>query len=89
MVLMLDEPTAHLSPKFSDLIFERIVDLRDKLNLTIILVEQNVRSALEISDGVYILVSGQVAFEGRAEELLDATSVNSIATKYFLGQPDD
>jgi branched-chain amino acid transport system ATP-binding protein len=70
-VLMLDEPTAQLSPKFAELIFERILELRDKYHLTILLVEQNVQRALEISDNAYLLVSGRVAFEGAASELLE------------------
>ncbi len=69
-VLMLDEPTAQLAPKFAELIFQRIVDLRDRYKLTILLVEQNVQRALEISDDAYLLVSGRVAFEGTASELL-------------------
>jgi len=70
-VLMLDEPTAQLAPKFAELIFERILNLRDTLNLTILLVEQNVQRALEISDEAYLLVSGRVAFNGKADELLE------------------
>ncbi len=70
-VLMLDEPTAQLSPKFADLIFRRIVDLRDNYRLTILLVEQNVKRALEISENAYLFVSGRVAFEGKADELLE------------------
>lgn len=70
-VLMLDEPTAQLAPKFAEIIFDRIVKLRDDLNLTILLVEQNVRRALEISDDAYLLVSGRVAFSGKADDLLE------------------
>ncbi len=70
-VLMLDEPTAQLSPKFAEIIFRRIVDLRDNYKLTILLVEQNVKRALEISENAYLFVSGRVAFEGRADELLE------------------
>ncbi len=70
-VLMLDEPTAQLSPKFAEIIFQRILDLRDRHDLTILLVEQNVQRALEISDEAYLLVSGRVAFEGKACELLE------------------
>ncbi len=70
-VLMLDEPTAQLSPKFADIIFDKILDLRDDFKLTIALVEQNVRRALEISENAYLLVSGRVAFEGKANELLE------------------
>lgn len=70
-VLMLDEPTAQLSPKFAEIIFDRILKLRDDLKLTILLVEQNVQRALEISDNAYLLVSGRVAFNGTANELLE------------------
>ncbi|MCS7121334.1 MAG: ABC transporter ATP-binding protein [Archaeoglobaceae archaeon] len=69
-VLMLDEPTAQLSPKFVDMIVKKIVELRDEHKMTILLVEQNAKKALEISEKVYILVSGRVAFEGSAQELL-------------------
>jgi len=70
-VLMLDEPTAQLAPKFAELIFDRVVKLRDDLKLTILLVEQNVQRALEISDDAYLLVSGRVAFSGKANDLLE------------------
>jgi len=70
-LLMLDEPTAQLSPKLAKHIFDKVVELRDELGLTILLVEQNVTGALEISDNAYLLVSGGVAFSGTAEELLE------------------
>jgi len=70
-LLMLDEPTAQLSPKLAKHIFDKIVELRDDLGLTILLVEQNVTGALEISDNAYLLVSGRVAFKGTASELLE------------------
>jgi branched-chain amino acid transport system ATP-binding protein len=70
-LLMLDEPTAMLSPKFANNIFNKILDLKDKLGLTILLVEQNIKKALEISDDAYMLASGRVVFEGKAEELLE------------------
>ncbi len=70
-VLMLDEPTAQLSPKFAEMIFNKILELRDRLGLTILLVEQNVRKALEISDRAYMLIGGRVVFEGKAIDLLE------------------
>ncbi|AEA46835.1 branched-chain amino acid ABC transporter ATP-binding protein [Archaeoglobus veneficus] len=70
-LLMLDEPTAQLSPKMAGIIFDKIVELRDRLGLTILLVEQNVTGALEISDNAYLLASGRVIFSGKAEELLE------------------
>ena len=69
-LLMLDEPTAQLSPKMAGIIFEKIVELRDRLKLTILLVEQNITGALEISDNAYLLASGRVVFGGKAKELL-------------------
>ncbi len=70
-VIMLDEPTAQLSPKLAEVVFQKIVDLRDSLNLTVILVEQNAKRALEISDKAYMLISGRVVFEGDAKDLLE------------------
>jgi len=70
-ILMLDEPTAQLSPKFAEIIFSKILELRDRLGLTILLVEQNVKRALEISDRAYMLISGRVVFEGKASDLLE------------------
>ncbi len=70
-ILMLDEPTAQLSPKLAEVIFNKIVEMRDNYGLTILLVEQNAKRALEISDNAYMFVSGRVAFEGTAEELLN------------------
>ncbi len=69
-ILMLDEPTAQLAPKFAEEIFEKIIELRDKFKLTLILVEQNIKRALEISDRAYFLISGRIVFSGRADELL-------------------
>ncbi|MEM2177192.1 MAG: ABC transporter ATP-binding protein [Archaeoglobaceae archaeon] len=69
-ILLLDEPTAQLSPKFAEAIFEKILTLRDERKLVILLVEQNVRKALEISDKAYLFVSGRVAFTGKASELI-------------------
>ncbi|MEM4747475.1 MAG: ABC transporter ATP-binding protein [Archaeoglobaceae archaeon] len=69
-IMMLDEPTAQLSPKLADKIFERIQMLRDDRKMTILLVEQNVKKALEISEDAYLLVSGRVAFSGKACDLV-------------------
>lgn len=68
-LLMLDEPTAQLSPKLAEATFNKIAYLRDELNLTIALVEQDIRKALEISDNAYVLISGRLAFQGKSNEL--------------------
>ena len=70
-LLMLDEPTAQLSPKLTDNMFRRIALLRDSLDLSVILVEQDIRKALNMSDDAYALVNGTVAFRGRAQELIE------------------
>ncbi len=80
-VLMLDEPTGQLAPKIATTIFSKIIELRDKLGLTIILVEQNARKALEIGDKAYLLVSGKVVFNGKARELLEHRELG----KLYLG----
>jgi branched-chain amino acid transport system ATP-binding protein len=70
-LLMLDEPSAMLSPKFAGVIFGKILELKERFGLTILLVEQNVKRALEISDNAYMLMSGKIVFEGTAKELLE------------------
>ena len=76
--LMLDEPTAQLSPKLTEAMFERIKKLRDDLGLTIILVEQDVRRALAIGNEAYVLVSGKVAYQGKAEELIKSENFEKL-----------
>jgi branched-chain amino acid transport system ATP-binding protein len=69
--LLLDEPTAQLAPKLAEAMFERITSLKENLRLTLVLVEQDVRRALAVGDSAYALVSGKVAFQGKARELLE------------------
>ncbi len=80
-LLMLDEPTAQLSPKFAETIFSKIIELRKKFGLTILLVEQNIKKALEISDRAYMLIGGKVIFEGSAKDLLSHEKFE----KYCIG----
>jgi branched-chain amino acid transport system ATP-binding protein len=68
-VMLLDEPTAALSPKAAAEIFKLIRSIADS-GITVMLVEQNARKALEIADRGYILVQGQVAYHGSASEIL-------------------
>lgn len=83
-VQMLDEPTAMLSPKFASEVFERILSLRDELGLTIVLVEQNVIKALEVSDNALMLIGGKVAFSGTAKELLEHEKFERFVVGYTL-----
>lgn len=79
-VLMLDEPTAGVSPIVMDELFDRIIEVRDT-GLAILMVEQNARQALEIADRGYVLVGGINWREGTGEELLGDADVR----KSFLG----
>ncbi len=69
-LLMLDEPSAMLSPKLASTIFNKILELK-KFGLTILIVEQNVKKALEISDNAYMLINGRVVFQGTSKQLLE------------------
>ena len=79
-VLMLDEPTAGVSPVIMDEIFQHILNIK-KQNIAILMVEQNARQALEISDRGYILVTGKNAYEGNGDYLLNDKEIR----KSFLG----
>ena len=79
-VLMLDEPTAGVSPIVMDELFDHIVKIK-KNNVAIIMVEQNAKQALSISDRGYVLVTGQNKFEGSGNELLQDPEVR----RSFLG----
>ncbi len=69
-VIMFDEPTANLSPKYATEVLKTIQKLGKERGLTIVLVEQNAKRALEIGDRAYLLVGGKNAFVGTANELL-------------------
>ena len=79
-VLMLDEPTAGVSPIVMDELFEHIIKVKNT-NVAIIMVEQNAKQALSISDRGYVLVTGQNKFEGSGNELLKDPEVR----RSFLG----
>ena len=67
-LLLLDEPSLGLSPRAAMEVFDLIPTLRAR-GITILLVEQNVRQALEIADRGYVLESGGITLEGSAEKL--------------------
>ena len=79
-VLMLDEPTAGVSPIVMDELFEHILRVK-KTQVAIIMVEQNAKQALSISDRGYVLVTGENKFEGSGEDLLNDQEVR----RSFLG----
>ncbi|WP_373357061.1 ABC transporter ATP-binding protein [Pseudoroseicyclus sp. CXY001] len=79
-VLMLDEPTAGVSPIVMDELFDRIIEIA-RTGITILMVEQNARQALEIANKGYVLVQGANAYEGTGAELLADEEVR----RTFLG----
>ena len=83
-LLILDEPSAALSPKVSDEVYELIKFLHQK-GMTILLVEQNVRKALEIAEYAYILSDGRIVFEDYSETLRSLPDIKS----FYLGKIDE
>ena len=79
-VLMLDEPTAGVSPIVMDELFDHIIKVK-KTNVAILMVEQNAKQALNISDRGYVLVTGENRYSGTGNELLNDPRVRSS----FLG----
>lgn len=79
-LLLLDEPTAGVSPKVMDDLFKQIIEIRDK-GIGILIVEQNARKALEVADIGYVLVNGKNKYTGSGNDLLNNPEVR-IA---FLG----
>jgi len=79
-VLMLDEPTAGVSPIVMDELFDHILKVK-QTNVAILMVEQNAKQALSISDRGYVLVTGENRYSGTGKELLNDPRVRSS----FLG----
>jgi branched-chain amino acid transport system ATP-binding protein len=80
-VLLVDEPSIGLEPRFIDMVFELLGDLQHKEGKTIVMVEQNAKKGLEFADIGYVLVSGELAIAGKARELLADPDVGRL----FLG----
>jgi branched-chain amino acid transport system ATP-binding protein len=70
-VLMFDEPTANLAPKLATEVLHTIQTLSSNTGLTVLLVEQNARRALEIGKRAFLFVGGKVAYSGAAKDLLE------------------
>ncbi|HOX60459.1 MAG TPA: ABC transporter ATP-binding protein [Candidatus Magasanikbacteria bacterium] len=80
-VLLLDEPSLGLAPKVMKEIFEKIKEVNSKLNISIILVEHNFKSALSITDRIYILDKGRIISDVYKNEIS-----NALLEKIFLGK---
>ena len=80
-MLMLDEPSLGLAPLLVKEIFANIQKINEELKTTILVVEQNAKMALEISNYAYIMESGKVVLEGPSEELQD----NPDVKEFYMG----
>ncbi len=80
-VLLLDEPSLGLAPIVAHTVFKSIARLRDE-GITILLVEQNARAALNISDRAYVIETGKIIMEGDSEELLNHNQIK----RAYLGK---
>lgn len=80
-ILLVDEPSIGLEPRFIDMVFEILGELQHEDGKTIIMVEQNAKKGLEFADIGYVLVSGQLAIAGAGNELLQNPEVGRL----FLG----
>jgi len=82
-LLLLDEPSSSLAPNMVDRVLERVAEIRN-LGTSILLVEQNARKALQVSDRGYVMVMGRKAHEGTAQEILNHKEISRL----YLGRKD-
>jgi len=80
-LLLVDEPSIGLEPRFIDMVFEILHDLQHNEGKTIVMVEQNAKKGLEFADIGYVLVSGELAIAGKGNDLLENPKVGEL----FLG----
>ena len=80
-VLLLDEPSLGLSPKYVDLVFAKLIELK-QAGFIVAMVQEKASRALQISDVGYVLNTGRVAFVGPAAELL----ANERVKRLYLGE---
>jgi branched-chain amino acid transport system ATP-binding protein len=80
-LLMLDEPSLGLAPLLVQEIFGYIQDLNKEVGITVLVIEQNARRALEVADHGYILEQGRIVLEGSAKDL----SENPDVKEFYLG----
>jgi ABC-type branched-subunit amino acid transport system ATPase component len=79
-LLLLDEPTAGLAPKIIDQVFEKVEDIND-LGVTILMIEQNIKTGIKYSDHAYLLENGQTKFDGPADTILDQPEIRDAYLK--------
>lgn len=83
-ILLLDEPSAGLSPKMVEAVLDKLREIRDR-GVAIVMVEQNVRAALAVADRAYVMVEGAERHEGTAAELMS----DPVVAELYLGRRED
>lgn len=81
-ILLVDEPSLGLAPIFVNRVIAKIKELKDEYHLTVLMAEQNFNQATKIADRGYIIVHGQIEFEGHSTKEL---SEHELVKKYYLG----
>jgi ABC-type branched-subunit amino acid transport system ATPase component len=79
-LLLLDEPTAGLAPKIIDDVFAKVRQIND-LGVTILMIEQNIKTGLNYADHAYVLENGQTKFDGPADTILDRPEIREAYLK--------
>ncbi|MGE0256049.1 MAG: ABC transporter ATP-binding protein [Alphaproteobacteria bacterium] len=81
-ILLVDEPSVGLAPILVSRVIQQIKELKDQNNLTVLMAEQNFNQAIKIADRGYIIVHGEIAFEGKSATALRE---NDMVKTYYLG----
>jgi branched-chain amino acid transport system ATP-binding protein len=81
-ILLIDEPSVGLAPVLVSRTIDKIKELKDRYQLTVLMAEQNFPQALRIADRGYVIVQGQIAFEGRSADELNN---NELIRTFYLG----
>jgi branched-chain amino acid transport system ATP-binding protein len=81
-LLLIDEPSVGLAPVLVSRTIDKIKELKDQYKLTVLMAEQNFPQALRIADRGYVIVHGQIAFEGRS---VDELNNNDLIKRFYLG----
>ena len=81
-ILLIDEPSVGLAPVLVSRTIDKIKELKDRLNLTVLMAEQNFTQALRIADRGYVIVHGKIAFRG---DSVDELNNNDLIRKFYLG----
>ncbi|MEA2994903.1 MAG: branched-chain amino acid transport system ATP-binding protein [Alphaproteobacteria bacterium] len=81
-ILLVDEPSVGLAPVLVSRTIDKIKELKDRYQLTVLMAEQNFTQALRIADRGYVIVHGKIAFEGKSADELNN---NDLIRKFYLG----